>query len=315
MRRDWHRLHLIAGVMALIVLMGAPGSSPAAQPGQPGLVITAEPGSVPVGGTFRLVLAYTLPRGAKMGSSPDIRGIEGLSVINREAADGRIVLSVVADSLDPMKVGPVTLGYIAADGRKAFLSAAAVTVKVASNVKGQGDPAPIKGIIPTRNLWLRWGMIAGIAFLVIAAIAGVLWALMRWRPGGGAHASADPPHVRAEKELTALLKENLFEQGRQKEFYFRFTEIVKRYLEALRGFPAAESTTEEIAARITDADRPVLSILRFADLVKFADGTASPGRKDDDVNAFLAYLDVTSPRAAIAVGPFGVNGKAAEGAS
>jgi hypothetical protein len=296
MGRGLFRLPMLAGTIALLVLLAVPAQSPSAQGGMPRLAITAEPGSVPVGGTFRLVLTYTLPAGAKIGQVPEIRGIEGLSVVKREATGGRIVLTVLADSLDPVKVGPVELGYVGPDGKAGSLRSNALTVGVTSNLKGDGELKPIKGIIPTGHPWLWWAMVLGTALLALAALAGAFHAWRRWKGGGIGLAPVLAPHVRAERDLDALLKENLFEQGLQKEFYFRFTEIVKRYLEALRGFPAAECTTEEISARITDADRPLLSILRSADLVKFADEVASPGRKDDDVGAFLAYLDVTAPK-------------------
>lgn len=262
-----------------------------------GLTVSARPQTVPVGGAFRLVLAYALPAGASLGKVPDIRGIEGLNVVKREAENGRIVLIVLADRLDPIRVGPVELGYTDAKGGTGVLRSGTLTVGVASSLKGGEELRPIKGIIPTVHQWFWRAVTAGIALLVIAALAAVFFSWRKRRRSGSGAGPVEAPHLRAEREMNALLKENLFEQGRHKEFYFRFTEIIKRYVGALRNFPALEYTTEEISGRLAEADRPVLSILRSADLVKFAGATAPPARKDDDVGAFLAYLDVTSPRA------------------
>ncbi|HNY63867.1 MAG TPA: hypothetical protein PKM41_00400 [Deltaproteobacteria bacterium] len=289
------RTALIA-LLAMLALLPVPGA--AAQEGT--LRISAQPESVPVGGTFRLVLAYTLPAGARVHHPPEIRGVEGLIVVKQEAAEGRITLTVLADSLDPVRIGPLELGYAGADGKKAFLRSGVLTISVASNLKGreEAEPKPIMGIVPTGRPWLWWLAAAGLALLGCAVLAGIAYVWKRRTNRGGAAEPPEPPHVRAEREIEALLKENLFEQGLQKEFYFRFTEIVKRYLGAVRGFPAPECTTEEIAGRIAEHDRPVLSILRFADRVKFADEAVPAGRKDDDVSAFLAYVDVTAPKAA-----------------
>jgi len=80
-----------------------------------------------------------------------------------------------------------------------------------------------------------------------------------------------------------------------KEFYFRFTEILKHYLESIRGFPAAEFTTEEIARSIADEqDRVLIPLLREADLVKFADSIPTQAGKEEDVQVALAYIRETS---------------------
>ena len=76
------------------------------------------------------------------------------------------------------------------------------------------------------------------------------------------------------------------------------------YLERLRGFPAAESTTEEIARYVREEpDRALLPLLRAADLVKFADTRPSPARKEEDVRAVRDYIRVTGELAEAAQEP------------
>jgi hypothetical protein len=101
----------------------------------------------------------------------------------------------------------------------------------------------------------------------------------------------ESPHLRAQRELDDLESQGLFESGQIKAFYFRFSEILRHYLEGLRGFPAAEFTTEEIASRVDrEEDRKLLPLLRQADLVKFADSTPTPARKEEAVKAAQAYI-------------------------
>ena len=70
---------------------------------------------------------------------------------------------------------------------------------------------------------------------------------------------------------------------------------MRRYLEAIRNFPAAEYTTEEIARRISaESDRKLIPLLQQADLVKFADTVPTAARKEEDIKAALAYIRQSS---------------------
>ena len=287
--------------MLLLPFILFPGLCPAVQapPNAPRLDLSAGPSPVAVGGTVTVTLHYFLPEGAKTGDKPEIRGMESLSVVEKKVAGKKIVLTIIADTLEPLKIGPVELGFIDKEGKKGYVRSEAVTVKVVSNMKGGTDAEalrPIRDIIPIRSPWITWAVRVGMVLLVCAAVAVLIFAWKRWRRKSDLLAPSEPPHIRAEKEVEALLRENLFEKGYYKEFYFRLTEIIKRYLEAVRGFPAAEYTTEEIAQRILEQDRPILTVLKFADLVKFADGTATPHRKDEDIACFLAYINVTAQK-------------------
>lgn len=285
--------------MLLLLFILYPGECPAVQspPGSPRLEISAAPSSVAVGGTVTITLSCFLPEGANIGNKPELSGIEQLSVVDTKVAGKKIVFTIIADTLEPLKIGPLELGFIDKDGNKGYLRSEALTIKVVSTLKGGTDDEalrPIKDIIPIRSPWTTWAVRIGIALLACAALAALIFAWKKWRRKGELQAPSEPPHIRAEKEIEALLGENLFEKGFHKDFYFRFTEIIKRYLEAVRGFPAAECTTEEIAQRILEQDRPILTVLKSADIVKFADGKATPERKDEHIACFLAYINVTA---------------------
>ena len=112
----------------------------------------------------------------------------------------------------------------------------------------------------------------------------------------GIQVGEDPPHVRAKEEMAALEAQRLFEKGYVKEYYFRFSEILRRYLEVIRGFPAAEFTTQEIALYLDrEQDRKLLPLLRHADLVKFAEALPTQAQKEEEVEKALSYIRETSP--------------------
>ena len=69
---------------------------------------------------------------------------------------------------------------------------------------------------------------------------------------------------------------------------------MRRYLEELRGFPAAEFTTQEIVLAMKDRkDRDLIPLLKQADLVKFADFRPTQAKKEEEVKKVLGYIDDT----------------------
>jgi hypothetical protein len=256
--------------------------------------------SAAVGETITLTLAYTLPAGFHLPEKPEIDGLAGLSVIDMQVSSGRIVLHFIVDSITDMALGPFSLICQDATGGRQKIVADKLTLKVTSNLDKGTDHQqlkPIYDIIPPYPLWLTWLLWGALSVVVILAIIGlVLWQRRRTGRKAG-QIPFLPPHIRAQQALEALNRDGLFEKGKVKAHYFSFSEILKRYLEELRGFPAAEFTVEEIAAHIhTEIDRELVGLLKRSDLVKFANDIPSPSRKEDDMKSALAYIATTAPR-------------------
>jgi hypothetical protein len=139
------------------------------------------------------------------------------------------------------------------------------------------DPAgPVALLLPTwRPVW--WALGAAAALLA-------LWLGWRaWRRRA-ARAAAPPPPVPADlrlaRRLDALEAERLAEQGRGREHFFRVSEAVREYLEALTGVNAPDLTTTELGAALAAAAHPHLDLAALrafseeADLVKYAKAQA-----------------------------------------
>lgn len=118
-----------------------------------------------------------------------------------------------------------------------------------------------------------------IYLLVIAAgVAGFfLW--KRYRSVGTIlpRKPEEPPYDRAMRELRNLGECKLWENGREKEYYTRLTDILRRYLAARFGIQAMEMTSSEIMSHLADVSRDekiprdkMRDILDMADFVKFA---------------------------------------------
>ena len=264
----------------------------------PGLTAFLDRDSARVGSTIVLTLRYRLPEGAGFFDIPEIKGLENLTNVDREIGPDEIRITLLVDQLGSWKTGALSLSYLDKEGKTQVLTTDPVSLTVLSNLGEKPEEAelkPIQRIIPTTPLWWKYvPWIAGIAGLLI--VFGLIWWYQKRRRKESSAMSQDPPHVWAKKEIELLEAQELFEKGHAKAFYFRFSEIMRQYLEALRGFPAAEFTTEEISSCINyEHDRKLLPLLRQADLVKFADAIPTPARKEEEVKTALAYIHETSP--------------------
>ncbi len=111
-----------------------------------------------------------------------------------------------------------------------------------------------------------------------------------------------PAHVRAANELDKLKAEKIWQQGREKEFYSKLTDILRRYIYEREGINAMEMTSGEILnniRQISDVDsvyNNLKQILSTADLVKFAKYKPYPDENDlSMVNAYFFVNQTKEP--------------------
>lgn len=308
---------LTRGFIFLAILAGClwPAVSPGARPDPPApLAATVDPRELPLGGRVVLTLAYRLPEGATLPLAPAIGGLDDLTLVERRLEPGRIRLTFLVDRLGTWATGPLSLTYLDRAGQPVTVTAEGVTVTVRSNLGERPAEAtlrPLQTILPTRGLLAgRLGVwLGGGAGLAILAGLGVWWHLARRRRRRPAW--TEPPHIQARRALSELESARLWERGQVKAYYFRLSSILRRYLEQLRGFPAGELTTPEIAAHLNpDEDRRLLMFLRHSDLVKFADLKPSPEARGEDARMVSAYIEATAPRPAEPAPAAGREGRA-----
>jgi hypothetical protein len=296
------KINFIFGCIAVVTLFAASTvgaeMNPANAPGS--LSAVFERKSAPVGDVATLTLSYQLPEGGTLADPPAVGGLEQLTILGRDAAPGKVSFRVLVDQLESLKTGAITLAWLDKDKKPNKLYADSVSLPVVSvlgDKPAEAQLRPLQDIVPVRPPWLRyvpWGL--GVLGLVVLA-AGLYWWLKRRRRHLEAAQAKEAPHLWATREIDRLEAQKVFEKGRVKEFYFRLSEILRRYLEAIRGFPAAEYTVEEISRYVQEEqDRQLLVLLRQADLVKFADVVPTAARKDDELKAALAYVRATSPK-------------------
>ena len=263
------------------------------------LAVSLDKESVKVGGIVWLTLDYRLPEGGRLPEKPAVKGLEGITVLTQTADPGRIRIQLLVDQVDPWRSETIGLEYLDSKGRTQNLTAGPVSLQVESNLGEKPEEAqlrPISDIIAVSSIWRRfllWG--AALAALILIGLGAYRWFKKRQRPATALDAE-EAPHVRARRAIEKLAIAGYFEKGMVKTHYFVFSEILRRYLESIRHFPAVEYTTEEISQHIrSEQDSRLLSLLKRADLVKFADDVPTTARKEEDIQVALAYIRETGP--------------------
>lgn len=111
----------------------------------------------------------------------------------------------------------------------------------------------------------------------------------------------EPPYQIAMKKLSALKNEQLWENGQDKEFYTRLTDILREYLELRFGINAMEMTSTQINDALhkneetRQSNALMKQILEVSDFVKFA--KVKPLR-DDNIKSFdaaIRFVENTKP--------------------
>lgn len=152
----------------------------------------------------------------------------------------------------------------------------------------------------TDYLWILW-IILGVA-LILILIGVIIYLVLNKRKKGYFFKPPEvlPPHVRALSELDKLKAEKIWQQGREKEFYSKLTEILRGYIYEREGINAMEMTSGEILneiRKITDVEsvyENLKQIMSTSDLVKFA--KYKPYPDENDLSLVNAYFFVNQTR-------------------
>jgi hypothetical protein len=289
--------------LVLFILIFAPWISwavdtPKIEPGT--ISASLNQASVPVGGVVWLTLDYQLPAGGRLPEKVQVNGLDDLSILKQIINPGQVRMQLLVDQVGQWQSGPISLAYLDAAGQTQLLTAPPVLIQAVSNLSEQAEEAelrPIRDIVALQSIWQSYRLwLAAFVAMVLIGLGLFWWYKKKQSPSALAQ-YIEPPDIRARRELRGLESRRYFEKGRVKKYYFTFSEILRRYLESIRNFPAAEYTTEEIARHIRgQQDRKLIPLLQQADLVKFADTEPTQARKEEDIKAALAYIRQSSAR-------------------
>ncbi len=109
-----------------------------------------------------------------------------------------------------------------------------------------------------------------------------------------------PPHIKAVNELEHIKQEKLWQQGREKDYYTRLTDVLRVYLQDRFGVNALEMTTSEIIAVMYSLPEtqsviaPMKQVLELSDFVKFA--KLNPLPDENELSMMNALLIVNKTK-------------------
>lgn len=142
-----------------------------------------------------------------------------------------------------------------------------------------------------------------IILIVIALIAVALW--IYWKKPkalmGGKIKVELPPYEQAIANLNLLKDKQLWQSGREKEYYTELTDILRVYLERRFSIYAIEMTSSQIIAAVKKAEDTnvykdnMKYILEIADFVKFAKVKPMPEENERSFRNAIAFVENTKP--------------------
>ncbi len=174
----------------------------------------------------------------------------------------------------------------------------------------------VRDLKPQKTLKLRFaefGGYLGIALAVALLLAGVIYLLVRYLHKRGKHLSdlfkpapPVPAHIVAIEALEKLRNEKLWQNNKHKQYYSGLSDILRTYLAGRFEVGAMEMTTDEIAEALQEVDiehkskMDLLSVLRDADLVKFAKATPEANDNELAYDKAFYFVENTKPVEVIA---------------
>ncbi len=159
--------------------------------------------------------------------------------------------------------------------------------------------ADIEGVvdIPKKASYL-WAWVSGAVFVIAAGISA--WLYVRRRRGEQLIRIFKPAHEIAYERLRALVKDNLIEKARIKEFYERISDILRHYIEHRFDIRAPERTTEEFLTELAVTDvlaagdkKTLEEFLTHCDLVKFAKHTPATSQIQQTFDLVKNFIEKT----------------------
>jgi len=197
--------------------------------------------------------------------------------------------------------GAVFLSYNDKGEQKEYKTAQ-IFIEVKSVMDNAAAATDIKEIKPLETIKRDYTAIvfyslAGAALLALI-LGGIFWYRFKYKKA--AVTPPRPAHALALEELEGLRKEGLIEKGIYQEYYFRFSEIFRRYLERRFHFPAVERTTEEILPVLSGLDgfedrvrSGARSLILQADLVKFARHVPTNQEAEQEYRHAVSFINET----------------------
>lgn len=281
--------------------------------------LALEPDSAPIGTRMRLTLTVDLRKGEKAVPPVGIKlpkGAELVAVHPPKTAPKTGDVETISQTyeIEMWEVGKTTIpeieyAVISPDGKEEKRQAGPVNLEI---VSVRTDPATAekpKDIKPPLDVTLMWGDYAWAALATLALAVAAYFIYRKWKRRSRKHEAAPiipPPPPRhpydmAMEKLSELERDNLFRDGRGRDFFFRLSDVLREYAEGRYGLLALERTTAELEREFgpryasESARNDFLTLLRACDMVKFAKAEPVKREADEALEKALTFVRTTRP--------------------
>ena len=208
---------------------------------------------------------------------------------------------------------PVVFKYIINGKEESKSTEKAIKIKVksvlpadANDIKPIKAPQEFKTPVPYRFLYM-----AGLIILIVLVLTLLSYFLYRKYFLKKSHKEEIlpllPPEEEAHKSIDELVKLNLLQEGKIKDFYITLSDIVRRYVERRFTIMTFEKTTDEIIHQMRQKDitgvNNLKSLLSDFDLVKFAKLIPSNAECNGHVLKSRNFIDETTSKEEVSAEP------------
>ncbi len=281
-----------------------------------------------------IIMGRTTPIHVEVVTTPDAKGmlfapsdtlVQGVEVRGRSAADTtdagngkiRITQDLIIQSFDSGNYVIPPIRYIVDNetikSDNIPLKVLPVNVDTMTTVHPLGPvigvPAHFWDWVPDwiADYWGWW------LLLIILIVGATLYYHLWWKKRDRKSAfkpiipqpAPEPPYELAIKRLNALSSEKLWENGQDKEFYVRLTDILRQYIDSRFSINAMEMTSDEILRALRSnaesrlPEKYMRQVLEIADYVKFA---KMKPFSEDNIKAYndaMQFVEDTKPKPVI----------------
>jgi len=208
------------------------------------------------------------------------------------------------------ELGPILVRFTSEDGELVTLESEVRSIEVHSVLANEPDPQLKPATDPVAVEQDDFRLLIALGALAVLALGALLaWLFMRWwnrreRPEPAPPPPA-PPWQTALAELHAheQQRESAIADGQTEQWVDAVSDSIRGYLGKRFGFHGLESTTDEIAQRLTEAKslavapEEVIAFLGQCDLVKFAKASLADEASRDLIKEAFTLVERTVPKA------------------
>ncbi len=219
------------------------------------------------------------------GSGLEIKNIQ--SFADKEGKQKIITkrFSVTGYQLGDFMIEPIEISYRIRGGEVQTLKTNPLYIKIKSVAEGdeKNDIRDVKNVVSLPYKILKYLLWVGIPALIAGLLVAYLLYFRKREIEKNNEKLKLTPAEEALQELHHLFDSSLIRDGNVKQYYLRFSEIIRIFLEKQFGIQAVEATTSEIATLCKrlfllndDTKKRLIEVLDAADFAKFAKWIPEP---------------------------------------